>query len=405
MSLLVLVWVLVTGEGADRPRAVETNGRIHGTVTLTDGTQHTGLIRWGEDEAYWDDHFNGNKHETPYQKYRKGSDEERRPPGLLDFLAKRGFSVGRGRQLIARFGDIASIETKTPGSVDLRMKNGKIYGVDGAGDIGETLRMFDGHQTREVEWEAIVRIDFSGAPARLRDGGRLFARVETKHGSFEGPVAWNREQRRPEDSLTGFPAESDERFTVRFSEILGIAKVDRRSARIDLRDGSSKVLERTRDVSSRNLGIEIEDARYGRVIIPWRHFASIRFETREGNGFGYEAYHKTSLLHGKVWDKDGKMYLGRIIYDLDESERWEMLDGEIRGIRYSIPFGYVDTMTPLSKRRTRVKLTTGSELVFRNTVDVNAGNGGLLIYEYNANPPVYLRFPEISEVVFNNLGE
>jgi len=406
MILLVLMWVLFSGNGVDGASPHEQNGRIHGTVTLEDETRLTGLLRWGEDEAFWDDHFNGTKTETPYQKYGERAGASSRSSGLLSFLSLRGFRIGEGRQLIARFGDIAAIETRGPDLVDLNMKNGKRYGVSGSGDIGETLRLYDGTRTHSIPWDRIAGIEFSEAPDTLRDGGgRLYGRLETKRGHFEGAIAWDREERRPEDTLEGFRPNTEETVTLPFARIREIAKQGRRAARIVLDDGSSMVLERRRDVSRDNRGIEVEDARYGRVIVPWRHFERLRFLSGKGSGPGYAAYHKTSLLHGRVWDKDGEMYLGRIIYDLDESERWEMLDGEIRGISYSIPFGYVDSMTPLNRRRTRVKLTTGAELVFRNTVDVNAGNGGLLIYEYNAEPPVYLRFADVREVVFNNLGE
>ena len=65
-----LVAVLVLAATA-WPRADETGtspavGRIHGTVTTHAGTRATGLIRWGGEEAFWDDLFQSAKRELPF---------------------------------------------------------------------------------------------------------------------------------------------------------------------------------------------------------------------------------------------------------------------------------------------------------------------------------------------------
>lgn len=393
----------------DQPEALKAprdyGGYLHGSITLKDDTVKTGVIRWGKDEAYWDDHFNASKEETPYQKYLPKDAKQKKKGGLKFFGVTFNFnSVGTGRQYIARFGDIAVITPEGQGKALITMKNGKKYGVRGSGDLDETLVLSNASGNQEIEWDQIKEIRFSNNSQDLGPRlKRMYGVVETTQGKFEGFVAWDREERRADDILDGEEGEIDREIP--FGDIRIMEKLSKQETKVILRDGTTRILSGTNDVNRDNRGIEVNDARFGRVIVPWRHFLKVRYQDVNHVGDNYDSFHKTSLLHGKVYGKDGKIYMGRIVYDLDESERWEMLDGEIKGIRYSIPFGFVDKMIPLSKKRTRVTLTTGETLVFRKTVDVNADNGGLLIYEYNPNPPVYLTFKDMKKVVFNNLGE
>src|SRR5262245_40721971 len=39
---------------------------LYGTVVMANGTRYTGPLRWGDEEAYWDDLFDGSKEERPY---------------------------------------------------------------------------------------------------------------------------------------------------------------------------------------------------------------------------------------------------------------------------------------------------------------------------------------------------
>ena len=42
------------------------DGFLYGTVETNSGNNYTGLIRWGTEEAFWDDLFNSAKDDLPY---------------------------------------------------------------------------------------------------------------------------------------------------------------------------------------------------------------------------------------------------------------------------------------------------------------------------------------------------
>jgi len=48
------------------------HGHLYGTVTTTSDHEYTGLLRWGTEEAFWDDLFNSAKGDLPYlEEYEK----------------------------------------------------------------------------------------------------------------------------------------------------------------------------------------------------------------------------------------------------------------------------------------------------------------------------------------------
>ena len=64
---------LVTGNaGAAGP----ADGFIYGTITTNSGNSHTGLIRWGDEEAFWDDVFHSAKKELPFAQYGRQARDE-----------------------------------------------------------------------------------------------------------------------------------------------------------------------------------------------------------------------------------------------------------------------------------------------------------------------------------------
>ena len=56
--------------------AAATEGFIYGTVTTTSGNSYTGVLRWGTEEAFWDDLFHSSKEELPYAEYAEEAEGE-----------------------------------------------------------------------------------------------------------------------------------------------------------------------------------------------------------------------------------------------------------------------------------------------------------------------------------------
>ena len=59
--------------GAEEPTA----GYLYGTVTTNSGNEYTGILRWGSEEAFWDDVFHSLKEELPYAELGESVDQER----------------------------------------------------------------------------------------------------------------------------------------------------------------------------------------------------------------------------------------------------------------------------------------------------------------------------------------
>ncbi|MBD3167209.1 hypothetical protein GF324_11460, partial [bacterium] len=50
-------------------QAHDKEGFIYGKVTTRSGNEYTGLIRWGEEETFWDDLFHSSKEDNPFMDY------------------------------------------------------------------------------------------------------------------------------------------------------------------------------------------------------------------------------------------------------------------------------------------------------------------------------------------------
>ena len=70
--LLSIVALLLVGS----VMAAESDGRIYGKITTTDGEVFEGLIRWDKNEANWVDVLNGNK-DLPKSKSRRSKRSRR----------------------------------------------------------------------------------------------------------------------------------------------------------------------------------------------------------------------------------------------------------------------------------------------------------------------------------------
>jgi hypothetical protein len=262
------------------------------------------------------------------------------------------------------------------------MKSGSKYRLDGGFDIGATLHLDDPVSGGiDLNWKSLERIVFEPAPARAPEpkAARLFGKVTTEAGAFTGFIQWDGEECLATDRLDGDSA--GERLSLEMGSLRAIEKLDGAGARVETHDGRVLELRGTNDVDSSIRGIFVEDDRYGRVRVSWDAFRRADFLPAAPAGRSYGDYPPTRSLGGTVTDRDGKRWPGRIVFDLDESETWEMLDGERAGIRYSIPFGAVRSLEPLPDKTTRVTLRNSEKLSLGETQDVNEKNAGVLVLE------------------------
>ncbi|MGH2669317.1 MAG: hypothetical protein ACRDH5_09425, partial [bacterium] len=138
--------------------------------------------------------------------------------------------------------------------------------------------------------------------------------------------------------------------------------------------------------------------RYGRVLVSWDAFERVDF-SNGGSGPSYGDFHPGQRLAGTVTTNDGRKLTGRLVYDLDESETTEMLDGERRDLSYSIPFALVAAVVPRGES-SRVILLSGEELVLEESTDVSDDNAGVLVFESGRKEPTYVPWDDVARVAF-----
>lgn len=402
---LILGAALLSTLGAAPPlHAQDTGGFLYGTVTARSGTEYEGRLRWGSQESFWGDLFNSSKTELPWRDEVPEQDRSRENTiNLFGFeLSWWEDDYDSGRQLIARFGDIDRIEVTGRNDAILVMKSGTRVEVEGGSDdLGSDteITVWDASLgSVELEWRDIETIRFAPAPRDLPvDAHRLYGVVHTEDGEFRGFVQWDQDECLSTDELDGDTRDGD--LSIPMGNLRTIERRSRGSSRVVLRDGRELVLDGSNDVDSSNRGIFVEDERFGRVLVSWDAFERVELQEPPGSGPGYESFAPGRQLRGTVTTRGGRQHTGRLVWDVDEEETWELIGGEWRGIEYYIPFALVASVTPTGSDRSRVELTTGETVELEDSADVGEGNAGIVVVN-EGRKPVYVPWDDVERVEF-----
>lgn len=393
IGLLIGVPLATAEDGTDAA------GFIYGQVKTRSGGTYEGFIRWSDEEAFWGDHFNSTKEDLPY--LRSVPRRERRVPvevfGVR--IGVRGDWTDQSRHLVVRFGDIERIDVLRGDDAELRLRNGTVLEVSGgSNDLGAEVVVHDREMGLiELPWRKIDTIRFMPAPAGAKPyAERLFGKVTTLDRTFEGFIQWDSEECLSTDELDG---ESDDgRLSLEFGRIRAIERVSRSRSKVELADGRSVTLSGTNDVNDDIRGVWVEDPRFGRVKISWEVFRRVEFSRAPSSGPGYDAFTVPKPLRGTVKDVDGKAFTGQIVFDVDESETWEILDGSVDGVEYSVPFGMVASISPQGRHGSRVTLRNGTELRLEDSHDVSDENSGVLVIAGPEGEPRYVPWDEVARI-------
>jgi len=381
----------------------DARGFLYGTVETDSGNRYTGLLRWGREEAFWDDHFNATKPDEPATgRLPEGYHPSSRKVEVFGLEVSGPWDrAWATRQFVARFGDIAEIEPGRGDRAEVRMKSGTVYRLDGgSNDMGATIHVVDASLGQvDVEWRRIRSIRFAPAPGGLRPAEqRLHAKVRTSVGDFEGYLQWDKEEALTGDKLDG--ETDDGKVSIEMGKIRAISRRGRRAVTLELVDGRRLEVSGSNDVDSSNRGICVEDARFGRVEIPWDVFERAELSVAPDSGRGYEEYPPGRPLSARVTARDGRTASGRIAFDLDETESWELLDGAQDDVAYAIPFDRIATISPLGRQRSEVVLASGVKLRLEGPTDVSEDNAGIAFLgpERPEGAPAYLPWDEVAKI-------
>jgi hypothetical protein len=406
--LLLVLLVALLSSGPALAAKDDNQGFLYGRVVTESGSEYTGFLRWGNQEAFWDDLFHSGKEDQPFYDYLDDDD-------IRDLRRERKFTLFKKwrvtvddddwrstRMFISRFGDIAVIQPQGDGDAEVEMKNGTEYEVSGvADDVTSDIHVNDASLGMiDLDWDRIELIEFKPVP-RDADPGvwRLHGKVVTDEGDFEGFIQWDKQECINTDVLDGDT--DDGRVKIEMGRIRSIERRSRRSSDVVLKDGREFRLSGTNDVNHENRGIMVEDPRFGRVTIGWDAFEMVTFSDPGESGKGYDDYPPLGPLRGTVTDDDGDTYKGRIVYDLDESEGWEILNGDLGDVEFDIPFYRIASIEPIDSDESLIVLTNGEKLNLEDGQDVTESNAGILVFT-KGNEVEYIAWKDVERIEFDH---
>ena len=386
-KILTIGAILILAATAASPLSADGRGRIHGTVTTSDGERYKGLIRWDSNEASWVDIIDCTK-ELELSR-RRGKDDEH-VKSIYIFGIRIGKVRTKGRydilsaQCHVAFGHLEAIEFINDDTALLIFKSGEELEVTaGSTDIGDNIRgiiVEDPDEGKiELDWDDIDRVEFSQGGYEIYSsfGDRLYGTLTTRKGdTFTGWVCWDADEVLSGDILDGESRGRDREIP--FGKIRTIERRSSSSARVTLKNGDKLTLKGTNDVDSSNRGISIFVEDFGVVKVDWDEFDRIDFEEASAP-VDYSRFDGGRLLRGTVYTDSGESYTGHVRWDDDEEYTWEMLDTEFRGVEMDIELGNISTIRRKGCCSAVITLWDGHEFKVKGSNDVDDENKGIFV--------------------------
>jgi hypothetical protein len=406
---LIAVFLFLFGLTGFQTMAQNDGGFIYGKITTVDDDEYVGQIRWGDEEAFWFDMFNSSKIDNEFvdllskKDYEKLTDEHSNKTEILGFIYINSDShKSYTHSFVCMFGDIKKIKITGDDDVLLSFKNGEQIELSGASnDIGADVNIMDeelGHLG--IDWDRISSVEFMQTPTSLKDksGEPIYGTVYTEHGDeFTGYIQWDHDERLSIDVLDGETNDGD--ISVAFSKI---KMIDKRGdgCKVILNSGKELSMDDSNDVDDGNRGIIVNIPDFGRVDVEWGDFEKLVIDNEhKGSGPAYNDFAIPKKLKGFVKTESGEKIEGNIIYDLDETWGFEILQGNIGDVEFLIPFRNINSIQPKNYKYSKVILNGGKGLLLGDSQDVSDDNYGILV-ETDKDEYRYIPIKSVDEVVF-----
>jgi len=387
-------------------QAQSSQGLLYGTITLNNGEEYRGQIRWEDEEATWDDIFNASKYERPMQNLLSQAEARRVERRTDDF--QYGFmalwedkSPNQNFAFRCNFGHIRSLRKYNDDVVLLTLKNGSSLKLKAGrgGDLNEDILIFDRELGEvDLEFEEIQSIVFQSTPSNLESaqGDPMYGKVLTSKGVFEGFITWDSEECLGDDHITG--KRNGIKIDVDFEDIAALKTQDDGSL-LTLKSGRVIFLNNHDDVSSGNHGILIRSLAFGHLEFDWQNLIAVTFLPPPQPPRAYDDFKTPRLLKGTVYTKDGKRFQGQIVYDLDEIYDAEFLNGKNNDFEYYIPFAKIERIEPQNDKFSMVYLRDGAQFLLGDNPDVNGDNHGLVL-KLSGDRAEYIEWKDIKSINF-----
>lgn len=380
-------------------------GVIYGKITLKDGTVYEGQIRWKNEEALWNDIFDSPKHERPVQNLLTKAEAIRTEKRSEEF--KFGFmalwedkSPNYNFPFRCYFGNIVQLKSTAANVVLLTLKGGQVIKLKKgrAGDLNDFIQIYDcDYGLLEFDFSKIQTIDFLPTPMDFSSymGLPTYGKILTTMGVFEGFITWDLEECLGRDLISG--RKNGNLYNIAFEDIASI-KAQNEGSLITLKSGQTLFLNDHDDVSGRNKGIVIRGLSFGQVKVVWKNFISATF-TDPPKPRQYHEFLAPKLLQGSVANKNGQMYSGQLVFDLDEIYNLEFLNGVNNDFDYYIPFEKIARIEPQNDKYSLIYLKDGNQYLLGEMPDVTAKNHGLVLKQPE-NKADYIEWTSVKYIDF-----
>jgi len=228
--------------------------RLYGIVETRNGDVFEGFTRWDDDECLSNDILNGKS---------------------------------RGRDLEIPFTNIKSIERDSKTTSRVELKNGVRITISGSNDIGAgnkgVVIKDKNFGELHIKWNDFEKIHFKERVTKnlldyddFKKTEPLKGKIRTRSNRiFKGYICWDNDEMFSSDVLDGHHRSFD--INVEFCKIYSIEYHSRRSAMIELTNGSRFKISGSNDVDHRNMGIYIMDQKGESQKLNWEDFDKVIF--------------------------------------------------------------------------------------------------------------------------------
>jgi hypothetical protein len=393
---IIVAFVAVAVEA----QAQSHEGFIYGKV-YTNRNTYTGPIRWGKEEVLWTDLFNAAKTDHSFDRLvpEKKSDSW----GDYDWNISSIWEDNTTHQFTCQFGNIKEMRMVSDDEVVIKLKNGgEIRVEDDGNDMGEKVQVMDSELgVINVDWDNIERIEFMPTPAKLNQtfGTPLYGTVEgARKEKYTGFIIWDNDERLTTDKLDGDSEDGD--VSIAFGDITMIEKRSRGSF-VTTKSGRELYLTGSNDVNEDNKGVLVVIPEIGVVKFSWDAFRRVTFTTPKTTGPSFNDFVTPNMMMGNVSRLDGNDVSGRIVFDIDETIDFEIIEGIENDIEYFIPMKNIHTVVPKNYDYSQVTLRSGQSFLLGDGRDVSGKNAGVLVFQKGKKDPVYISWRRINEITFN----
>ncbi|MEM6768630.1 MAG: hypothetical protein AAF655_27070 [Bacteroidota bacterium] len=388
-------------------------GFIHGEVWLKNGQKVTGDIRWGIQDAYWIDVFEGRKKENEVLTHLSADDIRK----LSRQEASQGIEWGfmnlwenkypeQVHSFRCRYGDIKEIQNLGEKLALLSFRDGTQWEIEGTSrehDVGKRIVLFKEYNLRiKISWQEIEKIKFSAVDPSERitrpNAYPLFGELQTTQGTYRGYIIWDQEERLSGDKLDGQNAFG--RVSINFGEIAAIQKKEE-GAEIQLLTGQNIFLTNHQDVNKKNKDISVISSSLGIIRVKWADFQQLQLEERPDFPLPlYQDFPENIPLTGTIRTHNGNTFSGPMIFDLDEQFGFEMIEGKQKGLLHYVSLEEVAILKRIDQEETNVLLKNGKQLILTDEHDVTDKNWGILVWQ-SENRPDYIPWNKVHHIKLN----